>query len=145
MKKLLFLLPFFLFVFSCNKYEDGPSFSLRTKTHRLANTWKVESVTENGTDITSDFNTWYPSYMLTIAKENTYVLTYMLNSGIEYKETGTWVYSGDKTHIYFKNSATGGMSDWKILRLKEKELWGEHIDTNQNPERTYEVHFKPAF
>ena len=143
MKKLLFLLPVLLFVFSCNKYEDGPSFSLRTKTHRLANTWTVESVTGNGTDLTADFKTWYPDYMLTITKENTYVLTYKLNSGIEYKETGTWVYNGDKTHVIFKNSATGGMPDWKILRLKEKEFWGEHIDVYQT--RTYVVHFKPAF
>lgn len=144
MKKLLFLLPIFLLVFSCKKYEDGPVFSLRTKTHRLANTWNVESVTlENGTDITDDFNTWYPNYMLTIAKENTYVLTFNLNSGIEYKETGTWVYNGDKTHIYFTNSAAGGMSDWTILRLKEKELWGKHIDVSQS--HTYIVHFKPAF
>lgn len=145
MKKTFLLFSFLILLFSCNKYEDGPSFSLRTKTHRLANSWTVESVTENGTDITSDFKTWYPDYLITITKSNTYVLTYKLNSGIEYKETGTWVYNGDRTHVFFTNSATGGMSDWKILRLKEKELWGEHVDTFQNPARTYEVHFKPAF
>lgn len=145
MKKLFFVIPVLLFVFSCGKYEDGPSFSLRTKTHRLANSWKVESVTEDGVNVTTSFNNLYPDYLITISKSNTYVLTYKLNSGIEYKESGTWVYSGDKKHVYFNSAVGGPASDWLILRLKEKELWTEHTDSSQSPNHTYEVHFIPAF
>lgn len=145
MKKIAPVFFLLLLVVSCKKYEDGPALSLRTKTHRLVNTWVVESVTENGTDVTSAFKTAYPEYMLTITKQNTYVLTYKLNSGVEYKENGTWIYNGDRTHVYFNNTIGGSAADWKILRLKEKELWAENTDNNQSPARTYEVHFKPAF
>lgn len=145
MKKLLFLIPVLVFVFSCKKYEDGPFVSIYSKTHRVENTWTVEAAYDNGTDITNDFKTWYPNYIISLTKSHTYILTYNLNSGVEYRETGTWAYTEKRTHLVFTNSANGNQSDWKILRLKEKSLWGEHVYTTMNPQRTIELHLKPLF
>jgi uncharacterized lipoprotein YehR (DUF1307 family) len=46
MKKLSILFAAFAVVMlaSCGKYEDGPGFSLRSKTSRLAGTWTLTEV-----------------------------------------------------------------------------------------------------
>jgi hypothetical protein len=157
MKKLnfagtgLFLIPFIFLFFSCNKYEDGPAISIFTKTHRLANTWIIDKVfetTPNGTrtEKTADYEAYYYSLILTIDKKNLYSLTYSPLSITSYAEDGTWVYNGDKTHVFFtrtSQSATSSLGDdWTILKLKEKELWGSHVDNNGT---VVEFHFIPRF
>ena len=44
-----------IFLDSCKKYPEGPMLSFRTRTARVANTWKVGSCTINGTDFTSTY------------------------------------------------------------------------------------------
>jgi hypothetical protein len=151
MKKILLLICPIIFVLSCNKYEDGPSFSLHTKTHRLANSWIFGQVFEtpsNGTrtDRTDDYKTAYYEFNLIIDKGNTYSLSYSLFNLTAYTESGTWVYNGDKTHVYFNktsnSSGSGFDSDWTILKLKEKELWAEETQSNGT---VVEMHLIPRF
>ncbi len=63
MKKLLLFVACGLLIFqSCKKYEDGPSFSLRSKASRLEGKWGVEKRILNGAGqipIADDLdNTW---------------------------------------------------------------------------------------
>ena len=57
MKNLLklFLILICFVTFSCKKYEDGPTVSLRTKKARVVNKWKVDSYYINGVDKTTDY------------------------------------------------------------------------------------------
>lgn len=147
MKKALFAVFALLLVFSgCKKYEDGPSLSLRTKKARLTNVWIIHSVTENGTDRTSDYRTFYSGYTATINKDNTYSLAYRIMNATDYSETGTWVFSGDKEHVYFTKSNSTNQSDWTILRLKERELWAKYTYQDSNNQAVVvEVHFSPKY
>jgi len=53
MKKLFNLLIFFAVFFSaCNKFEEGPAISLRSKLSRIEGTWKVEKFYVNDVDST---------------------------------------------------------------------------------------------
>src|SRR4051812_28318718 len=38
---------------SCKKYSEGPALSFRSKTERVANTWKIDNYKVNGSDYTS--------------------------------------------------------------------------------------------
>ena len=51
--KYLSLLSFaVIFVFSsCNKYSEGPNFSLLTKKARVVNDWTLDSYTKDGTEL----------------------------------------------------------------------------------------------
>ena len=51
--KYLALLSFaFALVFSsCNKYSEGPNFSLLTKKARVVNDWTLDSYTKDGTEL----------------------------------------------------------------------------------------------
>lgn len=126
-----------MFIVGCKKYEEGPMFSFRSKEERLANTWKVQQWFENGVDSTNDFNNIFNGYVMTINKGNTYTLTYKAFGLISYSEAGSWYFNTDKTSVTFKHN--NNTSTWKILKLMEKELWGEYTDSN----KTYEIHLIP--
>ncbi len=132
----LFLLT--VIAIGCKKYEEGPIFSLRSKKERLANTWKVAQWLENGVDKTNDFNNIFNGYVMTINKENTYSLTYKAFGIIPYSESGSWYFNTNKTSVTFKNN-NNNTSTWKILKLMEKELWGEFKDSN----KVIKVHLIP--
>jgi hypothetical protein len=55
MKKIIYALSILtgLQFASCGKYEEGPAFSLRTKTARLAGEWTIEKLTVDGEDLTA--------------------------------------------------------------------------------------------
>ena len=50
---LLFTAFAMLFLVSCGKYEDGPDFTLRSKTARIAGSWTLEKYMVDGVDLTS--------------------------------------------------------------------------------------------
>jgi hypothetical protein len=151
MKKIAFLLCSIVLVLSaCNKYDDGPKLSLNTKTHRLANTWRIDQVFEtsqNGTktDKTNDYKNGYYDYVMTINKKNTYTISYRPYNLGNYSEAGTWAFSAGKVNLIFVNSSPNSSgsaigSIWTITRLKEKELWMRTVNSNNT---TIEVHLLP--
>src|SRR5574337_1342464 len=105
-----------VFTASCNKYEDGPKFSLLSKKARISGEWVVESVTIHDTDATS----MYPSgYVLEIDKKGTYT-----TEGLNPNDSGTWELGEDKDDVRFQSGASGSPEEsYRILRLKNKELW----------------------
>ena len=111
----------------CKKYEDGPALSLRSKTARVANTWKVESYTINGVDYTSSLTTI--NYTETYDKDGNYSYNSSAGSG-----SGKWEFQSDKEQI--KRSGVSGQSSETlyILRLKERELWYYSINGSDRHE-----------
>lgn len=118
----------------CKKYEEGPSFTLLSKKSRLAGDWKIESVTVNGTDYTSAYNTLVgSSFVMSIKKDGTYTI------GGNFTDNGTWVFSSDKTQLISTSSSTGSTAQTvTILKLKSKELWTKEVENGT----TTEVHYK---
>lgn len=60
MKKLLVIALLALFALpSCTKYEEGPFFSLRTKSQRVQNDWTAILYEVDGTNILQEFDVLY--------------------------------------------------------------------------------------
>ncbi|MCI4667297.1 MAG: hypothetical protein MRZ79_03985 [Bacteroidia bacterium] len=79
---------------SCRKYDDGPTFSLRSREERVANTWTANSLTRN-----------------TIDETNLYE-TYTMKFGREGKlEWTTKKFDGDQEVIF---------ADWELFRVDEE-------------------------
>lgn len=99
---------------SCSKYEDGPSFSLRTKKARLVGDWEVVRIgSEN-----------YPSegYSIEMSFEDNgdfeFKYSYLTYS---YTYSGDWEFSSDKEDLEI--TVDGISQDFEILRLTNDELW----------------------
>ena len=100
-----------LAITSCGKYEDGPGFSLLTKTARMTNKWELKSV--DGQTITGGEVVW------DLKKGGEATISY----GGFGTETGTWEFSDDKEDLILEFD--GDASTQKIRRLTNKELWLE--------------------
>lgn len=126
---------------SCKKYPEGPSFSLRSKSERLSNLWKIQQLIYNGADSTNFAKKYlFNNYRLDITKNGEYNIDYNLVIGaasIPFSESGKWVFSSDKKTVIFTKetgnttAATGANSTWEILRLKEKEFWAKFTQNDQ--------------
>ena len=116
---------------SCKKYEEGPALSLRSKTARVANTWKVVSYTINGVDNTSFLTSI--NYTETYDKDGNYSYNSSAGTGL-----GKWEFQSDKEQI--KRSGVSGQSTetLEILRLKEKKFWYYYLDGNDR----HEIHLE---
>jgi hypothetical protein len=120
---------------ACTKYKEGPMISLRSRKARLAGHWKVETVTYNGTDITSSFNSLNPGYQLDILKSGRYGVQ-VTGGGGDY---GSWTLGEDGDDITFKSETSQPEHSCRILRLLNKELWWKQTETNGD---VIETHYK---
>ncbi len=100
-----------LAITSCGKYEDGPGFSLLSKTARMTNKWELKSV--DGETIPAG------EAVLDLKKDGEATFSY----GGFGTETGTWEFSDDKEDLILEFD--GDASTLKIMRLTNKELWLE--------------------
>lgn len=150
MKKILLLLTLpTIFIFSeCNKYEEGPMLSLRTKKQRLMNSWVIDEVFEtpsggSKTDKTADYKNYYYNYNMIISDNDVYGVTYKILNLLPYSETGTWTFASKKESVIFTNSdpnqSTAIGAIWRILRLKDDEYWAVTTGSNGT---AIEAHFK---
>ncbi|HET6990936.1 MAG TPA: hypothetical protein VFJ43_06405 [Bacteroidia bacterium] len=114
----------------CKKYPDGPSLSLRSRAARVANVWKVESATENGSDITSLLS----GYTETYVKNGDYSFVFGSVNG-----SGKWAFQNNDAEIKVNGVSNQSSRTLTILRLKEKEFWYKFTDNGD----TYEYHLIP--
>lgn len=129
-----------LLIYSCKKYPEGPVISFISKKERLENSWRINQYFENGVDKTSDAQTILKDYNLIINKNGNYTLYYKLLGLLDYNESGTWSFINDNEVVRFYQTSPGSnSSDWTILKLMEKELWGEFQDSS----KTIEIHLLP--
>ena len=100
-----------LAITSCGKYEDGPGFSLLSKTARMTNKWELKSV--DGETIPAG------EIVLDLKKDGS-----MSINEDGYIIDGSWEFSSDKEDL--RLSIFGDEVDLKIRRLTNKELWLEN-------------------
>ncbi|MBI3234189.1 MAG: hypothetical protein HYZ42_09140 [Bacteroidetes bacterium] len=120
-----FALALLLVVNGCNKYPDGPSISLRSRTARLANTWKIDNYKLNGNDYTSLMS----GYSETFTSEGGYSYNSTLSDG-----TGKWAFQNDDTEVRITGTDNQRSVTLMIQKLENKQLWYYYMDGNDKKE-----------
>lgn len=139
MKKIFYALTILvgLQLASCGKYEEGPGFSLRSKTARLAGEWSIEKVTIDGEDYTAFVAAFITNTEFT--KDGDYIVTSSdLFSGESAVDKSKWEFSDDKSEVVITD-ADGSKTNIEILRLTNSEFWGKDVDSTGS---VTEVHYK---
>jgi Domain of unknown function (DUF5004) len=143
MKKISLLLVTIAMVslWSCGKYEEGPMFSLRSKTGRIAGTWVYDKILQNDVDVTSQ-STANSTFEMTIERDGTYKTVYsytVLGQNFSGEDTGTWEF-GDNETLSVTSDNGGGTNSTTIIRLTNSEFWTRETDSSTGD--VTEVHYK---
>jgi hypothetical protein len=104
---------------SCQKYEDGPAISFRSRAERVANTWKIDNYKVNENDMTS----LVTDYRETFSKDGNYSYTTGATAG-----TGSWTFQNDDKEIKLVGITNQEDHTLFILKLEEKEFWYYYMD-----------------
>lgn len=147
---------------SCSKYEDGPSFSLISKTKRIVGTWKLTETKVN--DAILDYNEMLTMLadMDTADMAGVDLSSITINSiKIDLVHGGTgsfifaysymgfpmstprdinWEFNDDKTHVRLEIEGT--WEEFEILRLSKEELWLRKIETDNGQTTTTIMEFE---
>ncbi len=121
MKALLFFSMALVLLGSCNKYADGPSFSLLSRKARITNEWILEKQTLNNSEqpITSEIK-------LTIEKDGTFSESTVNNALGQLQSThrhGTWLFLEGQGQFSLTESTEGSLAvKYEIRELKNKRL-----------------------
>src|ERR1700758_2050957 len=115
---------------SCKKYPDGPFISLRSRTARLCQTWRVENVQKNGADYTN----LYYNYTETFTRHGDYSYTWDTKGG-----TSIWTFQNKDDEIVLNGVSAHSYNVLIILRLEEKSFWYYYMDGSDR----YEFHMIP--
>ena len=105
---------------ACKKYEEGPGISFRSKAERVANTWLIDQYVGADGDIDKETDS------------DTFVFTKDGKASITYNnvtQDGTWEFQKDKEEIKFDYEFYD--ATYKIIKLKEKEMWLADEDNDQ--------------
>ena len=121
---------------SCGKYDEGPGFSLRSKTARLAGEWTIEKMTVDGQDFTAFATAFITSTEFT--KDGDYIVSGTDWNNLPYEEKSKWAFSDDKSQVVVTDT-DGTKSSMDILRLTNSEFWAKDVDSTGS---VTEVHYK---
>lgn len=110
---------------ACKKYPDGPTISFRTRTERVANTWKVDNYKKNGNDYTS----LMAGYIETYTKDGNYSYSWGNIAG-----TGKWAFQNNDKEIKLNGVSNQSSQTLVILKLEEKQFWYYYMDGNDKKE-----------
>ena len=110
---------------SCNKYPDGPEFSLRTRKERLSNNWKIDNYTVNDVDLTS----LVTGYTEEFTKDGKY--SYQWG---EFDGTGDWEFQNNHEEVKLTGTDDQASRQLIILKLEETTLWYYYMDGNDKHE-----------
>lgn len=109
----------------CKKYPDGPGISFRSRTERVANTWRVDNVKINGTDYTS----LYSDYTETFTREGQYSYSWGILSG-----SGLWEFQNNDKEIRLTGITNQESFTLVIEKLEEKQFWYYYMDGDNKKE-----------
>ena len=104
-------------VSSCNKYPEGPKFTLLSKKERMEGEWDLKETDHADGTVTYDIM----NDIIELGDDNEYTYT----SG-NISISGEWEFISDKEKVMFKFANLN--LTYKILRLKSKELWLQNED-----------------
>lgn len=149
MKKVLTITALFIMsvvvLNSCSKYEDGPGFSLRSKKARIANTWKIDKITDLNTGEVVNTDEFFGFADSSSGMEYTVEIKFKMEKdgsmqmiasvmGFEFPVDGSWEFVGDtglKITIADPNGGPSQSMEFTILRLANNELWLKDKDNYQ--------------
>jgi hypothetical protein len=109
----------------CQKYPDGPLISLKSKTTRISNTWKVDNYKVNGTDYTSLVS----GYTETFTKDGDYSYKFSLITG-----TGTWAFENNNETVRITGIDNQSTVDLVIMKLDDSQFWYYYMDGDDKKE-----------
>ena len=156
MKKFFSIILLSVFFISCNKYEDGPSISFRSPEKRLTGQWEIKAILFNDLDISlgyfssklesypfSIYSDWSREYFIGISHTNGEIIAKSKLQINDKKNRLTFSLIPEPPYEIISNDifctipALSTINEWKILRLKNDELWiSTDFDTNN-----YELRF----
>ena len=118
---LLILLGAFLLpaLQSCSKYEEGPAFTIKSRTERLSKRWTVENYKKNDQDLTSIV----ADYAETFSKNGAYSYTMNIFNG-----SGTWVFQNNDMEIKITDNEDQETRTLFIKKLESKSFWYYYMD-----------------
>jgi hypothetical protein len=123
---------------SCQKYEEGPAISFKSRKERVANTWAVEKAYEDGKDITADYDQ-YELQMLTSGYAKLVALYTLGSAQFEYETEGTWKLENKDEDLRLDFADDDADRTYQILRLKEDQLWlkekGGSVELRLSPKK----------
>ena len=119
---------------SCKKYDDGPTFSLKTKKSRLTREWEVVKIYDNeGTQIFPYSNSEYSfDISFEFLKKGDFIESFKYSYetySYSYSYKGTWEFSSNKENLLIEMD--NSVDKWKINRLTKKEFWFEDSIGNE--------------
>ena len=117
---------------SCNKYDDGPTFALKTKKGRLAREWEVVKIYDNQGGLVFPGGEYSVEFEFVFEKDGDFEQNTSYSSGTysnSYTYRGEWEFSSDKEELEIEiNNST---YDWEIKRLTKEEFWFEDAYGNE--------------
>lgn len=118
-KKLMFAAAIVIMLnfYSCSTYEEGPAFSLRSKTARLTGEWEVDKIDGDNPD-----GNLYMEFEDDGDFEMTIEYSYY-GSTYSYGYDGEWEWEDNKESVEIE--VQGDKQEWEITMLTNDELWFE--------------------
>jgi len=129
---------------SCTKYENGPSFSLKSPKSRVIGEWHLTDLLVNDKHEQALFDR-EASAVLTLEDDGEYTYTMPVVRATT-ERSGLWSFGEDKTElVLIQFDSINGDSErtYKITRLSKDELWlvngsEEYADFDDLIERHFE-------
>lgn len=140
-----------IFFNSCNKYDEGPAFSLLSATKRITGTWELKETTVNGDvlDINQMLNIFGEMEMDTISGVEFDLSQITVNSvkmtleksgtgnfavsvsymGFPFNQNEDIIWSFDDKKENISITVMDDVQDFEIIRLTNKELWLQDVET----------------
>ena len=117
---------------SCGKYEEGPTFSLKTKKNRLAREWELETLVDGATTVSAPATS---SFTIEFTKDGDYIIDFGIVA-----TTGSWEFVNSKEDLLITIDYGFGLESvtTEIIRLTSEELWTRDTDGSED-----EQHYKP--
>lgn len=120
LRKLVKILLIALLLSSCTKFEEGPKYSVFSKSKRIIRSWEIEYVLDLTINeiYTSDYDGW----VFSPERKSLYSKKFIYD-GKEYNESGFWKFEDDILFLIHEENEVEYEDKYKVLRLTTKELW----------------------
>lgn len=107
---------------ACEKNTRNFLFGAPSKSERLAGNWMIAQVTNDGNDVTFDFD----RYVLSFSENgnvNLLAKFKLQRSFFEYKTFGKWFFLNNQKKILLDFEKNNADAVYQILKLEEDEIW----------------------
>jgi hypothetical protein len=115
---------------ACNKYSEGPAFSLLTRKARISNDWTLQSYTKDGIEL---FDINAEEHNLSIERDGSYSETTITNVLGQLQSTsnyGTWTFENSQSDVNFLPTESLLGDTYEIILLKNKTMKIRQTDFN---------------